>query len=231
MKKQIQFSIGALLIIVIAIVLVIYNEQISNESSKSTSKTTNKIKSLFYEQQKTNDGDLLIHDYSPTLGSENAKVTIVEFFDPACETCRKFYPFVKRLMSKNPGKIRLVLRYAPLHKGSDYVVKFLEASRLQNKFWETLEATYEAQPLWASHHNPQPEKLWTLLDYVGLDLNKLKDDMQDPTIAQRVQQDIADGRRLRVTKTPGFFVNGKPLVQFGYEQLQQLVESEIRRNY
>lgn len=219
MNKQIQFSIGALLIIVIAIVLVIYNEQISNESSKSASKTTSKINSL------------LIHDYSPTLGSENAKVTIVEFFDPACETCRKFYPFVKRLMSKNPGKIRLVLRYAPLHKGSDYVVKFLEASRLQNKFWETLEATYEAQPLWASHHNPQPEKLWTLLDYVGLDLNKLKDDMQDPTIAQRVQQDIADGRRLRVTKTPGFFVNGKPLVQFGYEQLQQLVESEIRRNY
>ena len=106
-----------------------------------------------------------------------------------------------------------------------------KTSFLQNKFWETLEAIYEAQPLWASHHNPQPEKLWTLLDYVGLDLNRVRKDMQGPTIAKRIQQDIADARKLKVTKTPGFFVNGKPLVQFGYKQLQQLIESEIRKNY
>jgi protein-disulfide isomerase len=134
-------------------------------------------------------------------------------------------------MSKNPGRIRLVLRYTPLHKGSDYVAKFLEASRLQNKFWETLDATYDAQTIWASHHNPQPEKLWTLLDYIGLDLDRVREDMQGPIIAQRIQQDIADARKLQVTKTPGFFVNGKPLIQFGYKQLQQLVESEIRNNY
>lgn len=215
MNKRIQFSMSALLLIVIAIVLVVYNEQNSNESGESTNK---------------NDS-LLIRDYSPATGNRNAKVTIVEFFDPACETCRKFHPFVKRLMSKNPGRIRLVLRYTPLHKGSDYVVKFLEASRLQNKFWETLEATYDAQPMWASHRDPQPDKLWTLLDYIGLDLNRMRIDMQSPTIAKRIQQDIADARKLKVTKTPGFFVNGKPLKQFGYKQLQQLVESEIRKNY
>ena len=215
MNKQTQFTMGALLLIVIAIVVVIYNEQESNEPSEKANK----------------NASLLIRDYSPSIGNKNAKVTIVEFFDPACETCKKFHPFVKRLMSKNPGRIRLVLRYTPLHKGSDYVAKFLEASRLQNKFWETLEEIYEAQPIWASHHNPQPEKLWTLLDYVGLDLNRVREDMQGPIIAQRIQQDIADARKLQVTKTPGFFVNGKPLIQFGYKQLQQLVESEIRKNY
>lgn len=206
---------GALLLIVIAIAVLISYEEGRNEPSKTNSKINS----------------LLIRDYSPTIGNQDAKVTIVEFFDPACETCRKFYPFVKRLMSKNPGKIRLVLRYTPLHKGSDYVAKFLEAARLQNKFWETLEATYEAQPLWASHHNPQPENLWTLLDYVGLDLNKLREDMQSPAIAKRIQQDVADAQKLRVTKTPGFFVNGKPLVQFGYDQLQQLVDSEVDKHY
>ena len=46
-----------------------------------------------------------------------------------------------------------------------------------------------------------------------------------------VQQDISDGRQLQVTKTPGFFVNGKPLIEFGSKQLQQLVDSEIRSNY
>jgi protein-disulfide isomerase len=216
MNKQIQVStVGALLLIVIAIAVVIYSEQKTNEPSETDNKNSS----------------LLIRDYSPSIGNKNAKVTIVEFFDPACETCKSFHPFVKRLMARNPGRVRLVLRYTPLHKGSDYVVKLLEATRLQNKFWETLEAIYEAQPIWASHHNPQPEKLWALLDYVGLDLNRVREDMQSSTIEKRIQQDIGDARKLQVTKTPGFFVNGKSLVRFGSKELQKLVESEIRNNY
>ncbi|NMG42229.1 thioredoxin domain-containing protein [Aromatoleum toluvorans] len=33
--------------------------------------------------------------HSPTLGKADAPVVIVEFLDPACETCRAFYPRVK----------------------------------------------------------------------------------------------------------------------------------------
>lgn len=215
MNNQSKLSIGALLLIVIAIVVVIASEQKNDGSSSSAS----------------NYNQLLIRDYSPSIGSNEAKVTIVEFFDPACGTCKAFYPFVKRLMQKNWGKVRVVLRYTPLHQGSDYVAAMLEASRLQGKFWETLEAIYDAQPLWASHNNPQPQKLWELIGHVGLDLNRLKTDMQNPTVAQRVQQDTQDARALQVTKTPGFFVNGKPLVEFGYQQLERLVESEVRNNY
>jgi protein-disulfide isomerase len=216
MKKQIQVPVAAaLLLIVFAIAVVIYSEQKTAELSETASKNVS----------------ILIRDYSPTIGDQNAKVTIVEFFDPACETCKAFYPFVKRLMSNNPGKIKLVLRYTPFHEGSDYVVKLLEAARLQNKFWETLEATYKSQQTWAPHHNPQPERLWMLLGGVGLDLKKAKQDMESPTIAQRIQQDMADARQLQVTKTPGFFVNGNPLVRFGYDQLQQLVEMEISKHY
>jgi protein-disulfide isomerase len=216
MKKQIQVPVvAAMLLIVFAIAVVIYNEQKNAKLSQTASE----------------NASLLIRDYSPTIGNPNAKVTIVEFFDPACETCKAFYPLVKQLMAANPGRIKLVMRYTPFHDGSDYVVKLLEAARLQNKFWETLEATYKSQQTWAPHHNPQPERLWMLLGGVGLDLKKAKQDMNSPAIAQHIQQDMADARTLQVTKTPGFFVNGKPLVQFGYEQLQQLVNSEIRNNY
>ena len=111
------------------------------------------------------------------------------------------------------------------------MVKLLEAARLQNKFWEVLEATYNTQSSWASHTNPQPEKLWSLLRGSGLNLSKAREDMPNPMFTQRIQQDLADARQLQVSKTPGFFVNGKPLIQFGYEQLQQLVNAEIRNNY
>lgn len=207
--------VGALILIVFAIAVLVYNEKKTDELTETANK----------------NASLLIRDYSPTTGDASAKVTIVEFFDPACETCKAFHPFVKQIMAANPGRIKLVLRYLPLHKGSDYVAKLLEAARLQNKFWETLEVIYQTQSEWASHHNPQPEKLWSLLRGSGLDLSKAREDMISSTIAQRVQQDLSDARQLQVNKTPGFFVNGKPLVRFGSEQLLQLVNEEIRSNY
>ena len=48
--------------------------------------------------------------------------------------------------------------------------------------------------------------------------------MEDPAITRIIEQDIADAKRLNVTKTPGYFVNGKPLVTFGYRQ-RQLVDA------
>jgi len=170
-------------------------------------------------------------DYSPTLGSSEAKVTIVEFFDPACGTCNAFYPFVKQLMAANPGKVNLVLRYLPLHPGSDEVIKILEAARLQNLFWETLVATYKSQSAWVVNHHANADKLWMRLGGVGLNMKQLRQDMQRPEIAERIQQDMADAQQLQIRKTPGFFVNGKPLIRFGYQQLQSLVESEVARSY
>lgn len=216
MNKQLQVPVaGAIILIIFAIAVLVYNEQQSKEATARTNQFASS----------------LVRDYSPTKGNPDAKVTLVEFFDPACETCKAFHPFVKQLMDANPGKIKLVLRYAPFHKGSDYVIKILEAARLQNKFWETLDAAYKTQPNWAAHHNPQPERLWMLIGNVGLNMKKAQQDMENPQIAQRIQQDLQDAKKLQVTKTPGFFVNGKPLQRFGYEQLKQLLDSELRKNY
>ena len=172
-----------------------------------------------------------VREYSQTLGSDDAKVYLVEFSDPACETCSAFHPFVKKLMAVNPGKIKLVVRYAPYHDGADYFVKILEAARKQGKYWETLEVMYKTQRFWASHHNPQPRLIWKYLPYAGLDLEKIRNDMNDPAIAEIIKQDLADAKALNVRKTPGFFVNGKPLARFGRRQLQELIESEINENY
>ena len=172
-----------------------------------------------------------VREHSLTLGSDDAKVYLVEFSDPACETCSAFHPFVKKLMAVNPGKIKLVLRYAPFHDGADYFVKILEAAKKQGKYWETLDIMYRTQGHWASHHNPQPQLIWRFLPRAGLDLDRIRKDMNDPEIEKIIKQDLADAETLNVRKTPGFFVNGKPLTSFGYQQLQNLVESEIKEKY
>ena len=53
------------------------------------------MSSLLYMQQKAvtpiapaQEANTLVRPYAPVVGPANAPVTIVEFFDPACETCR-----------------------------------------------------------------------------------------------------------------------------------------------
>ena len=173
----------------------------------------------------------LVRDYSPALGPADAKVEIVEFFDPACETCRRFYPFVKEILAAEPERVRLVLRYAPFHQNSDYVVALLEAARMQGKYWETLETLLESQDAWVVHHAVQPPQAWMQVQNLGLDLERLQHDMQSPEIAALIRQELADADTLKVMKTPDFFVNGKPLPSFGFEQLQALVQEELASAY
>jgi protein-disulfide isomerase len=169
--------------------------------------------------------------YAQSLGPADAKVVIVEFFDPGCETCRMFAAPVKSLMDSYPGKVRLVKRYAPFHHGADKVVQVLEAARLQGKYWETLDLLFEGQHRWADHHSPNPDMVWQLVGTLGLDMERLRRDVNDPKIIAIVQQDIADAEALGVHKTPGFFVNGKTMSSFGLEQLQRLVADEVQAQY
>ncbi len=171
----------------------------------------------------------LVRPHSPSLGPADAAVVIVEFFDPACGTCRTFYPMVKQLMAEQSGRIRLVLRYAPFHKGSDRVVAVLAGAHRQGKFWPVLEALLESQDDWASDHVAKVERVWSHLEGLGLNLEQLAFDMTAPELQQAIAQDMADANTLGVAQTPEYFVNGKPLPEFGFTQLKQLVESELAR--
>jgi protein-disulfide isomerase len=172
---------------------------------------------------------VLMRAHSPSLGKADAPVTIVEFIDPACETCRAFYPMVKKMMAAHPDRIRLVIRYAPLHKGSDKVVAVLEAANRQGKFWPALEALLEHQNEWVISHTADINRAWKPLERVGLNMEQLAFDMTSPALAQVIEQDVADAKTLNVTMTPEYFVNGKPLPSFGFEQLQDLVNAALAK--
>jgi len=169
----------------------------------------------------------LVRMHSPTLGKPDARVQLVEFFDPACGACARFYPLVKQILAENPDEIRLVLRYAPFHQGASAVVAVLEATRKQDKYWPALEALLGSQAQWTKNHVAQVGLVWAQLEGLGLDLDQVRADMASPAIARAVAQDLADAKALNVTKTPSFFVNGQPLTQFGYEPLKALVEQAL----
>ena len=171
----------------------------------------------------------LASEHSPTLGDANAKVHIVEFLDPACETCALFFPMVKNWMKELPGQIRLSVRHVAFHEGSDYAVKILEASRKQNKYWETLETLLATQQQWTQHHTVQPEKIGPAIASVGLDMEQLMADMNSMEVLARMEQDKKDSIFLKVSATPEYFVNGRPLPSFGQQQLANLVREELEK--
>ena len=171
----------------------------------------------------------LVRADAPSFGNPDAPVHIVEFFDPACETCRQFYPLVKAMMEANPGKIRMSMRYAPFHPGSDTVVKALEAARKQGQFKQALEALFVAQNAWVKNHTAQADLIWPYLEPLGLDMTRLKSDMNSPEIANMITRDLADAKTMNVSMTPEFFVNGKPLPSFGFEQLKALVDEALAK--
>jgi len=168
---------------------------------------------------------------APVKGPVDARVTIVEFFDPACGTCADFYPLVKNLIDQYPGKVRVMMRYAPLHTGSDEVVKMLEAAHLQGKFFPALELLFSNQQRWVVNHVSQPMRAQGILNGMVLDHDRLMNDMNQAAVSQAIQQDIQDGQALNVKATPEFFVNGKPLPSFGFQQLSQLVKEAVDDAY
>ena len=212
-QKNLFIAVVALLILAFAGGAVFYKKQQAEQAAQLAAKNM----------------AALVRADAPTFGNPNAPVHIVEFFDPACETCREFYPLVKALMTAHPDQIRLTLRYAPFHPGSDSVVKVLEASRKQGKFESTLEALFNTQNKWVQNHTAQVQLIGPVLETLGMDMAKLQNDANAPEVANMITRDLADAKTMNVTMTPEYFVNGKPLPSFGFEQLKALVDEALAK--
>jgi protein-disulfide isomerase len=171
----------------------------------------------------------LASEHSPTLGNPDAKVHIIEFLDPACETCALFFPMVKQWMADLPNDLRLSIRHVAFHTGSDYALRVLEASRKQDKYWETLEALLTTQNQWVQHHVVQPDRIAPAIAAVGLDMEQLTADMNSVAVMQRIEQDKKDSIFLKVSATPEYYVNGRPLSSFGQQQLADLIRDELSK--
>lgn len=182
------------------------------------------------KSEKVWSGDEYERSYSPSIGPDNAKVTIVEYLDPACSACRAFYPFVKEILSRHPNDVRLVVRYAAFHEGTAEVVKLLEIARQQNKLLPVLEALLKDQQKWVANHKANIGLAWKVVEESGLDIAAAKAQMDSPELESILQQEGEDVRKLQIRQTPTFFVNKKPLEEFGAQQLYDLVISEIQAN-
>jgi protein-disulfide isomerase len=222
MKKEIKI-LGAIAIVVIIAAIVGANYYRSSVQSERKPMATKANSSLIRED-------------SPTLGAADAPVTIVEFLDPECESCAAFAPIIKKILKEYDGKVRLVVRYMPLHPNSLTAATFTEAAGEQGKYWQAQEMLFQKQPEWGTKHGPQtgaPADVNTLFRKyameLGLDINKMDAAFAENRYAAKLARDRKDGQSLGVTRTPTLFVNGRQLARLGESDLRFLINEELKK--
>jgi protein-disulfide isomerase len=141
---------------------------------------------------------------SPTRGSKEAPVTIVEFSDMQCPFCARVAPTLVELMDQYPGQIKWVFKNFPLpfHSDSELAHRALLAAGRQGKFWEMHDLIFSDQ------HNIKRDDLLLKARSLNLDMGGFVADLDNEDLKQRVTADVNDGIRSNVTATPTFFING-----------------------
>ena len=139
-------------------------------------------------------------------GPDAAPVTLVEYGDYECPYCGMAYPIVKAAQRTLGDKLRLVFRHFPLkeiHPHAQHAAQAAESAGAQGKFWEMHDAIFEHQ------HALEDEDLVAYATSLGLDGERVAQDLADETYAKRVRDDFRSGVRSGVNGTPTFFINGE----------------------
>jgi protein-disulfide isomerase len=144
----------------------------------------------------------IFHDAGDAvLGNPKGDVTLVEFFDYNCSWCKKSVKELQALLEKDKN-VRVVMKEFPIFgEGSEYAAKAALASVKQGKYW----AFHQA--LFASESKVTAEVVDQVAAEQGLDVAKMKADMQDPAIIANVQKNQLLAQSLAINGTPAFVID------------------------
>ncbi len=174
-------------------------------------------------------------DYSKgeKIGSDSAKVKVVEFSDLQCPACLAAEPIVKQIRANYPPtQVQLIYRHFPLpqHSHGREAASFAEAAGEQGKFWEMHDKLFDTQGEWSGLDGKGATSFFLdLAKQLNLDENKINQAITSNDLKARIDGDVAEGNRLGVNSTPTFFVNGRKVNMQSFNDLTAAVETELKK--
>ena len=149
-------------------------------------------------------------------GAKNAKVTMIEYGDFQCPACGSAYPKVKEINDEYKDKVTFIFRNNPLttiHPNARAGAAAAEAAGLQGKYWEMHDILYEQQNDWSGLDSTKRSAIFeTYAKQIGVkDINKFTADMASKAVNQKIDYDLALGKKIPVTATPTILINGKTI--------------------
>lgn len=171
-------------------------------------------------------------DYSKgqKIGSDSAKVKLVEFSDLQCPACLAAEPLVRKIRADYPGQLQLLYMHFPLpqHTHGLQAAILAEAAGAQGKFWEMHDKLFETQAQWSTMTDVTPFFLG-LARELNLDEAKIKEALDKNEFKDKIDADKAEGQRLGVDSTPSFFLNGRKLNLQSFDDLNTAVAQELKK--
>jgi len=165
---------------------------------------------------------------SPSMGPADAKITLVEFADFECPSCRQLDRILRDLLPQHPD-VRLVYKDFPLtsiHPWATTAAIAGQCAAQQNpaSFWKLHDIIFDAQDLIT------PSNVWDkMADFaaqIGLNGETFRACLSNSETAHQVDKTTQEGHDVNVTATPTIFVNGRRVVGPDESQLKQLLDFE-----
>lgn len=163
---------------------------------------------------------------SPSIGPNDAPVTIVEFSDYQCPFCGRARGTVSQILETYKDKVQYVLRDFPLSFHRDAIPAHLAAhcAGEQGKYWEYSKILFESQTAL------KPDKLKEYAKQTGLDMKKFDECFETNKYGAVIQKNIEEASKAGVTGTPSFFINGimisgaQPFPKF-----KEIIDAELKK--
>lgn len=177
--------------------------------------------------------DKLFIENQPAFGPANAPVTIVEFGDFECPSCRAEAPILRQIMpSFEPGKVRVVFKDYPLESIHPWARAAAEVGRCvyrqnQPAFWKVYDWFYDTQDEITPDNLNEKALAWAGKN--GLDSVQLGRCIATKAGDAEVAKNIAEGHTLNVTGTPTLFIDGRKISGVDWQVLQQIIQAELDR--
>ncbi|MFH1145624.1 MAG: DsbA family protein [bacterium] len=147
----------------------------------------------------------LFNPKDPTIGPDNAKLTIIEFGDFQCPFCREVFPTVRKMESRYKDKVRFQYRHFPvsdIHPDAMNAAKASMCAHEQEKFWQYHDL------LFINQQDLSLDALRRHSNTVGLNQKQFEECLSANSYQAVIDQDLSEGIAAGVRGTPTFFFNG-----------------------
>ena len=167
---------------------------------------------------------------APSMGNNNAPVTLVEYSDFECPVCKKLHDVLRGVLPNYAGKVRLVFKDFPIEQIHPWARTAAIAGRCAYQedraaFWKLYDLIYDNQEVISAAN------AWTKLsDYAaqsGLNAETFKTCMASPEPGAAIDASRANGQLLEVSSTPTVFVNGRRMAGADQSLLEQYINYEL----
>ncbi len=170
--------------------------------------------------------DALVNDPRDfSIGPEDAKVTVVEFFDYNCGYCKTSANWVRDLIEEHGEDVRVVFKETPIfasrYAGSTEAAKAALAAKQQDKYLDLHFALMDARG------TLDPQQVNAIAKQQGLSMRWLTNAMKDEALDTQLEETLELASTIGLRGTPYFLINGEPIEGANIQRLEAQINAAL----